>query len=144
MTIQAKLEPDLKMQLIAAAKSAAQQAYAPYSHYRVGAAVLTVEGCIFQGCNVENASYGLTICAERVAIFAARCGGSSAFQAVAVYAPQLPPPMPCGACRQVMAEGGNHPLVIIVSADGTIQEFQLGDLLPYSFSLTGDAPHPQT
>jgi len=121
--------------LIEAAKKAADAAYAPYSRYRVGAAVLTESGEIFTGCNVENASYGLTICAERVAIFKARSAGHSKWRAVAVFAPQPPVPMPCGACRQVMAEGGNAPVVIVAGADGSVQMFDFDEILPNRFDM---------
>ncbi|MBN1297522.1 cytidine deaminase [bacterium] len=123
-------------QLIAAAKAASEAAYAPYSGYRVGAAVLVAGGAVVTGCNVENASYGLTICAERAAIFAARCAGHAVWEAVAIYAPQPPAPLPCGACRQVMAEGGNEPEVIVAASDGSVRIFHFDDLLPNRFMLT--------
>lgn len=126
----------LRNQLIEAAKSAAGHAYAPYSRYRVGAAVLTEGGEIHCGCNVENASYGLTICAERVALFSARCAGASKWIAIAIYAPQPPAPLPCGACRQVMAEGGNTPQVIVIGHDGTVRDFAFKEILPHSFDMT--------
>ncbi len=122
--------------MIAAAKKAAGQAYAPYSKYRVGAAVLAASGEIYCGCNVENASYGLTICAERVALFGARCAGETRWTALVIYAPSPPAPLPCGACRQVMAEGGNSPHVIVVSHDDTIREFEFNEILPHSFDMT--------
>ena len=123
------------LELIEKAKSAAEAAYAPYSKYRVGAAVLTESGEIFTGCNVENASYGLSMCAERVAIFKARSEGYSKWAAIAVYAPQMPLPMPCGACRQVMAESGNKPTVIVAGSDSSVQVFDFEEILPNSFSL---------
>ncbi len=122
-------------QMIRRAKEAARNAYAPYSGYSVGAALLSGDGRIFSGCNVENASYGLTMCAERSAVFAARCSGASQFKAIVIYAPQSPPPMPCGACRQVLAEGNSNPIVFVVSGDSPAREFDLQSLLPYSFSL---------
>lgn len=121
--------------LIEFAKKAADTAYAPYSRYRVGAAVLSDSGEIFTGCNVENASYGLTICAERVAIFKARSAGHSVWKAVAIYAPAGPAPLPCGACRQVMAEGGNAPEVIVIAADGSVRTYDFDAILPNRFSL---------
>jgi len=93
-------------ELRVASMEAAKRAYCPYSHFPVGAAVLTTEGRIFSGCNVENASYGLTICAERNAIFHAVTCGSQPIVAVAIYTPTLSPSAPCGACRQVINEFG--------------------------------------
>jgi cytidine deaminase len=122
-------------ELVKEAKKAATHAYAPYSKYRVGAALLTDNGEIFVGCNVENASYGLTICAERAAIFSARCAGQSQWRAIAVFAPQAPSPLPCGACRQVMSEGGNSPRVLVIANDESVQEFTFEDLFPHSFTL---------
>lgn len=121
--------------LIAAAKEASQSAYAPYSRYKVGAAVLTGDGRIFAGCNVENASYGLTMCAERTAIFHARVHGAESIVAVAIYAPQMPAPTPCGACRQVISEHGASAEIVIVDAENSIQEFSIDELLPHSFKL---------
>lgn len=121
--------------LIQAARDAAGSAYAPYSNYPVGAAVLAEDGRIFTGCNVENISYGLTMCAERVAVFKARNENCSRFRAIAVYAPRSTCPMPCGACRQVLAEGGNNPIVIVACADSKPLKFKLEDLLPYPFQF---------
>jgi len=87
---------------------AAKRAYSPYSRFPVGAAVLTTAGRIFSGCNVENASYGLTICAERNAIFHAVASGSQQIAAVMIYTPTLSPSAPCGACRQVINEFGSN------------------------------------
>src|SRR3954471_20685817 len=92
--------------LAAAARAASEQAYCPYSNFRVGAAVLTEDGAVFSGCNIENASYGLTICAERTAVFHAAAKGHRAIVAVAVYTPTTFPTAPCGACRQVINEFG--------------------------------------
>jgi cytidine deaminase len=127
------LSSSLQNRLIEQAIVAAGNAYAPYSGYPVGAALLTESGEIFIGCNVENASYGLTICAERSAIFSARCAGHSKWTAIAIYAPNPPAPLPCGACRQVLAEGGNAPLVIVVSHDHSVHQFDFDQLLPHSF-----------
>jgi cytidine deaminase len=129
------LSDDTKKLLISKARDAARNAYTPYSKYCVGAALLTGDGRIFTGCNVENASYGLTICAERSAVFSARCQGASQFTALAVFAPNPPSPVPCGACRQVLSEGGNNPLIIVVHSDLTTDEYPLDMLLPHSFSL---------
>ena len=124
---------DERKQLIDAARRAAGNAYAPYSNYRVGAAVLCEDGRVFTGCNVENASYGLTMCAERTAIFSAMAGGAGKFTAVAIHAPQPPSPMPCGACRQVMSEWGMDIVVLVSGHDGSVREFTLAELLPFSF-----------
>jgi cytidine deaminase len=90
--------------LIESATKAREQAYAPYSKFAVGAALLTKSGRVFMGCNVENLSFGLTICAERAAVFAAVAAGEKEFAAIAVVADSLTPVTPCGACRQVLAE----------------------------------------
>ena len=97
--------------LIDAAIAARLRAYAPYSNFQVGAAVLAADGRIFTGCNVENLSYGLTICAERNAIFAAVAAGIREFSAIAIVADTRQPISPCGACRQVMAEFGDFTIV---------------------------------
>jgi cytidine deaminase len=120
---------------MARARDVAQHAYAPYSQFRVGAALQDADGCIYVGCNVENASYGLTICAERSVIFAAIAAGATRpFSALAVSCLDAAENgcSPCGACRQVMAEHlrGEAP----VSIDG-VGQFTIRELLPYSFSL---------
>src|SRR5688572_3369116 len=97
--------------LISAAISARLQAYAPYSNFQVGAALLGKDGSIFTGCNVENLSYGLTICAERNAICAAVAAGVREFEAIAIVADTREPVSPCGACRQVMAEFGDFKII---------------------------------
>ncbi len=114
--------------LIKSAWHARENAYAPYSHFSVGAALLAEDGRIFQGCNVENISYGLTNCAERVAIGAAVAAGVTKFQAVAVVADTSLPISPCGACRQVLAEF-SVPLVILANRREHLQ-FSIEDLLP--------------
>lgn len=114
--------------LVKAAWQAREQAYAPYSKFPVGAALLAADGRIFIGCNVENLSYGLTQCAERVAIGAAVAAGARAFLAVAVVADTGVPISPCGACRQVLAEFG-VPLVVAANR-ATRLEFRMDVLLP--------------
>jgi cytidine deaminase len=121
--------------LIAAARQAAGQAYCPYSRFRVGAAVLTDRGEIFSGCNVENASYGLTICAERNAIFqaVARSKAPVVIRAVVVFTPTAEPTSPCGACRQVINEFGPDARVVSVCDGAAVIENLLSELLPGAF-----------
>ena len=114
--------------LVEAAWGVRESAYAPYSQFKVGAALLAADGRIFAGCNVENISFGLTNCAERVAIGAAVAGGVREFVAVAVVADTAVPISPCGACRQVLAEFG-VPIVILANRTERLQ-FSLDDLLP--------------
>ena len=109
-----------------------QRAYVPYSHFAVGAAVESVSGKIFSGCNVENASYGLTVCAERIAIFNAVAAGETRLQRLAVVADSSEPVAPCGACRQVMAEFGVRQIFMYNTA-GQCKTVELSDLLPYAF-----------
>jgi len=116
--------------LIAAAREVQRKAYAPYSHFAVGAAVLTQDNEIFIGCNVENVSLGLTICAERSAIAAAVANGQNHFVAIAIVTDSSEPALPCGACRQVLAEFGRETKVIAATADGKVQQFLLKELLP--------------
>ena len=119
--------------LVDAARAAQQQAYCPYSHYRVGAALLADDGRIFVGCNVENASYGLTVCAERSAVFAAVSSGARSFRRIVVATDSEPPGPPCGACRQVLAEFGAG---LEVESVGPTQSkrWRIGELLPDAFS----------
>ncbi|HEV2987509.1 MAG TPA: cytidine deaminase [Candidatus Angelobacter sp.] len=124
-------------QLLNLARAAQQNAYAPYSNFKVGAAILLENGEIFTGCNVENASYGLTNCAERSAIFTAvsKLGGANVkIRAVAVVNDHDAPCSPCGACRQVIAEFGPDAVVWYQGQDG-IQESTIRQLLPECFSL---------
>ena len=119
--------------LTAAARRAAQSSYAPYSKFRVGAAVLTASGKILAGCNVENASFGLTNCAERTAVFKAVSDGHRKLLAVAVYTPTRVPTAPCGACRQVLHEFGPTAAVLCVCDSPERIETTLDQLLPESF-----------
>jgi cytidine deaminase len=121
--------------LVLAARQAAARAYCPYSHFPVGAAVLTDRGEIFSGCNVENASYGLTMCAERNAIFQAVAHGAHplVIRAVVVFTPTEVPTTPCGACRQVINEFGPDAEVVSVCAGPAMMRHQLAELLPYAF-----------
>jgi cytidine deaminase len=121
--------------LLERAKSVLKQAHAPYSRFHVGAAILTATGNIYTGCNVENASYGLTNCAERTAIFSAATaeGPGMSLRALAVWTDPEGPCSPCGACRQVIFEFGRHALVLFQGKNG-IEEVRACDLLPYGFS----------
>ncbi len=121
------------------ARSAAARAYAPYSSFPVGAAVLGGSGKIYAGCNVENASYGLCNCAERTAIFSAVAAGERSIRAVTVYTPTPLPTAPCGACRQVIHEFGPDALVISVCDARNRVETKLSALLPGAFG-PGDLP----
>jgi cytidine deaminase len=118
-------------QLIDAASEARKLAYAPYSGFQVGAALATSAGKIYTGCNVENVSLGLTICAERSAIATAIAQGSKDFVAIAVVTAGKRPAVPCGACRQVMAEFNPSMKIIAATVDGKMQEFDLAELLPF-------------
>jgi cytidine deaminase len=122
-----------KKELIRLAQEAYAKAYVPYSHYPVGAATLWSSGKIFAGCNVENASFGLTICAERNSIFQAVAHGERKLKAVAIAVPTETFPSPCGACRQVLREFAEDCLVILVNGQGETQLTQLKALLPSSF-----------
>ena len=120
--------------LIAAARAAAQHAHAPYSHFHVGAAVLLHSGEVFTGCNVENASYGLTNCAERTAIFSAVAAkGKISLQAVAAFVASGTACSPCGACRQVIAEFAQPGTLILYQGVDGVVETTIADLLPDSF-----------
>jgi cytidine deaminase len=118
--------------VIAAARSAQARAYAPYSKFRVGAALEGADGTVFSGCNVENASYGLTICAERAAVCAAVSAGVTRFRRAVVVSDVDPPAAPCGACRQVLAEFGLDLPIDGVGSKSTVR-WRLSDLLPAAF-----------
>ena len=119
--------------LMDCAIKARENAYSPYSHFAVGAALLCEDGTLYEGCNIENASYGLTNCAERTAIFKAVSEGHTKFKALAVVADTEGPCAPCGACRQVMAEF-KIPLIIMGNLMGNIKIVTIEELLPFSFS----------
>jgi len=122
--------------MLSAARAAFQSAYAPYSHFRVGAAVLTHRDSLYHGCNVENASYGLTICAERAAIFAAVAteGSEMKIRAIAVCTDRDQPCAPCGACRQVIFEFGPSAVVLFRAHSGP-EQTTISNLLPEGFRL---------
>ena len=122
---------DIKIEsLIAEAKAVRARAYAPYSKFAVGAALLGSSGRIYTGCNVENLSYGLTICAERSAVFTAVAAGEKAFAAIAIVADSKTPVSPCGACRQVLAEFGDSLQVCSANLQGQRYETTLRELIP--------------
>ena len=121
--------------LTAAATAARQNAVAPYSKFQVGAALLTDDGRVFTGVNVESASYGLTICAERTAVFKALSEGARRFTAIAVATDEERPTPPCGACRQVLWDQARDLWVILHSTRGASEEMRLSALLPRPFEF---------
>jgi cytidine deaminase len=121
--------------LKAAALDVQARAYVPYSNYRVGAALLTTNGEIIAGCNVENATFGATCCAERSAVFSAVAQGHREFRAVAVVTNGEDPGTPCGICRQVLAEFGSDLDVLCFTPEGAEARYRLSELLPYAFKL---------
>jgi cytidine deaminase len=121
--------------LVAAAKDACSRAYCPYSRFPVGAAVRAADGHVFAASNVENASFGLTVCAERSAIFNAIGVGVREIAALVVYTPTEAPVTPCGACRQVLLEFGRDADVICACAGEQRLAFKASDLLPHGFTL---------
>lgn len=125
-------EKDIQ-KLIDRAIVARDKTYSPYSHFGVGAALLCEDGTIYEGCNIENASYGLTNCAERTAIFKAVSEGQTKFKALAVVADTEGPCAPCGACRQVVAEF-KIPIIIMGNLMGNVKIVTIEELLPFSFS----------
>ncbi|MGE5549712.1 MAG: cytidine deaminase [Bacteroidota bacterium] len=121
-------------ELIAAARAAREYAYAPYSGFKVGAALLAGTGNVYTGCNIENASYGATICAERVAIAKAVSAGDRTFTALAVVADGPEPVAPCGFCRQFLAEFGLETIVHMANLHGDVSRWKLRELLPVAFT----------
>ncbi|MBE7703660.1 MAG: cytidine deaminase [Cyanobacteria bacterium SIG28] len=123
--------------LMNSAKKAAQNSYSPFSRFAVGAAVLASSGKIYEGCNVENSSFGLTICAERCAIFKAVSEGEKEIVAVAIYSPNADSCYPCGACRQVMYEfqGDNEEISVITENLGQLEVQKLSYFLPCGFRI---------
>ena len=122
-------------ELLRAALAARENAYAPFSHFRVGAAVEDENGRIFTGCNVENATYGLTVCAERVAVFKGISEGARRFRRIAVAA-ALKLATPCGACRQILWEFGGDMEVILVNPAGETLTLHMAELLPRAFDAS--------
>ncbi len=135
--IKTRIEDSSYTQLIGKAREALNNAYCPYSKYRVGAAVLTEKGNIYTGCNIENGSYGAASCAERTAVFKAVSEGERSFTAIAVFTDEgNTPPFPCGICRQVLTEfcAPDMP-VIIYDGEKSVYNFTLEELVPFSFSF---------
>jgi cytidine deaminase len=129
------LSESLTERLVAAAEAARDNAYAPYSDFAVGAAVIGASGVVFAGCNVENASYGLSVCAERNAVAAALAAGERTLQAMAVVTGTSPPATPCGACRQVLAEFGDL-AILLANPEGERRFTSVSGLLPGAFKLS--------
>lgn len=127
------LDEDTSKRLRDAALAARERAYAPYSNFRVGAAVLAPKGHVFTGQNVENASYGLGVCAERTAIFSMIGAGERSVRAIAIATDAPKPTAPCGACRQVIREFGPEAIVLLVTTSGALATHRLRDLLPFDF-----------
>jgi len=125
--------------LLQAAANVARLAYAPYSNFNVGAALLCADGDVFTGCNVENASYGLTNCAERTAVFSAIAAGRKDFVALAIVAEGESMPYPCGACRQVLSEFCREEFSVYVATADALEDYEvvcLAELLPHPFHLS--------
>jgi cytidine deaminase len=128
--------------LVAAAKAAREHAFVPYSHFKVGAALLAEDGSVVTGCNVESASYGLTICAERVAIVKGVSEGWTRFTCVAIVADTENPTPPCGACRQLLWEFAPDAEVVLENLTGKRRTFTMRELLPYGFDGGYLSPSP--
>lgn len=125
---------DASDRLVTAAREARERALAPYSRFKVGAALETDDGRVVTGCNVENASYGLTVCAERVALFKALSDGHRTFARMVVVADTGSPTTPCGACRQVLWEFAPDLEIIVANLTTVTARYRLADLLPHPFS----------
>lgn len=119
--------------LVAAARRARRNAQAAYSKFKVGAALETNDGTIITGCNIENATYGLTICAERVAVFKALSEGRRAFRRIAIVADTNDPTPPCGACRQILWEFAGDIEIVLANLDSVTATYQMSELLPHPF-----------
>src|ERR671916_301608 len=120
-------------ELVEAAREVRERAYAPYSNFKVGAAIRTNEGKIYTGCNIESASYGLTVCAERVAIWKAVSEGERQFTELAVVADTETLTPPCGTCRQIIWEFARGAAIVFANLEGESEEFHIADLLPRAF-----------
>jgi cytidine deaminase len=128
--------PNSEVDLIAAARRAREHASAAYSHFKVGAALEAADGTIITGCNIENATYGLTVCAERVAVFKAISEGAREFTRLAVAADTQVLTPPCGACRQILWEFCGDIELILVNLEGRTERFRLKDLFPRPFDAS--------
>lgn len=126
---------ETELQLLDKAREAQEKAYAPYSHFQVGAALLCKDGKIYTGANIENSSFGLTICAERVAVFRAVHAGKKDFDTIAICGSGAGTLYPCGACLQVLAEFAPEIKIIVSNEKNEIREYPLKELLPQIFSL---------
>lgn len=135
-------EPRPPADLLDAAREAWRHAYAPYSGFRVGAALRTDDGAIVAGANVENASYGLARCAEQSAVQALATSGRRHFREIVVYTEADEPASPCGACRQVLFEFAPDAEVFLVNHEGTVRRWRVDELLPGGFRLEGGEPPP--
>ena len=129
----ARLTPAMERKLVKVARETREGAYAPYSQFHVGAAVLGASGRVYPGFNVENISYGLTVCAERTAVFSGLLAGEDRFVAVAVATDSPEPIYPCGACRQVLTEFSDDMIVLIAGRTGRPKRRKLSELLPHAF-----------
>ena len=121
--------------LLEYADRAMEHAYAPYSGFKVGAALLCTDGTVFTGCNIENASYGVCNCAERTAVFKAVSEGYRDFPAIAIVSSGGGETFPCGVCRQVLAEFAPHIRVILRDSDNNVRSYKFEEIMPYIFSL---------
>lgn len=122
-------------ELLKAAENAMEYAHSPYSRFKVGAALLCKDGSIYTGCNIENATFGATNCAERTAVFKAVSEGHRDFESIAIVSSGGELTFPCGICRQVLAEFAPEIKIILKGSDGETAVFTLGELLPHSFKL---------
>jgi cytidine deaminase len=125
-----------RSELVSHAAGVRRNAHAPYSNFRVGAALRTPSGAVYAGCNVENASYGATLCAERAAVAAMVAAGEREVEGIAVYTEADPPAMPCGICRQVLLEFGSERTLILSASPKEVIESTLGEILPSPFTLS--------
>lgn len=135
MLRQAQHERMNMKKLIKLAIEARKKAYAPYSRFKVGAALEAANGKIYTGCNVENSSYGITVCAERVALFKAVSEGVKKFKKLVIVADTRKPCPPCGICRQALIEFAPHLEIVMANTKGKTRTLKLADLLPHQFSL---------
>lgn len=129
---------DENKMLINAAKEAMERSYSPYSQFKVGAAVLTEDGKVYKGCNIENSSYGATICAERTAIFKAVSEGAVNIIKIAIVSSSGEHTFPCGICRQVLVEFAGEDALVLLEGEGgeAVEEYTLSELVPYAFDGT--------